>query len=181
VFLITPQPFIFSNGYQIRFNEKPCPHCNLGYVVPEWVEENPSLSDIKQIYGSNSTLPTTTIVLPLKPNKVKPVKQQLSSIHPEVLLFLSKIKSLSVREQNEDPRLNTVSAIAITKRTNFRARESMDAESYTLHLSAEENSTDEQDRECSYSVWKQKFPVKKKKQSREENGSERLGNHSGFS
>ncbi|KAJ6760998.1 hypothetical protein OIU79_025773 [Salix purpurea] len=38
----------------------------------------------------------------------------------------------------------------------------MDAESYTLHLSAQENSTDEQDRECSYSVWKQKFPVKKK-------------------
>ncbi|KAH8486640.1 hypothetical protein H0E87_025595 [Populus deltoides] len=162
VFLITPQPIIFSNGYQIRFNEKPCPHCNLGYVVPEWAEENPSLSDIKQIYGSNSTLPTTTIVLPLKPDKVKPVKQQLSSIHPEVLLFLSKIKSLSVREENEDPRLNTVSAIAITKETNFRTRESMDAESYTLHLSAEENSTDEQDRECSYSVWKQKFPVKKK-------------------
>ncbi|KAL3571318.1 hypothetical protein D5086_028567 [Populus alba] len=140
VFLITPQPIIFSNGYQIRFNEKPCPHCNLGYVVPEWVEENPSLSDIKQIYGSNSTLPTTTLVLPLKPDKVKPVKQQLSSIHPEVLLFLSKIKSLSVREENEDPRLNTVSAIAITKETNFRTRESMDAESYTLHLSAEENN-----------------------------------------
>ncbi|KAF9668074.1 hypothetical protein SADUNF_Sadunf15G0089500 [Salix dunnii] len=162
VFLITPQPVIFSNGYQIRFNEKPCPHCNLGYIVPEWVEENPSLSDVKQIYGFDLTLPTTTIVLPLKPDKVKPVKQQLSSIHPEVLLFLSKIKSLSVREENEDPRLNTVSEIAITKETNFRTRESMDAESYTLHLSAQENSTDEQDRECSYSVWKQKFPVKKK-------------------
>ncbi|AES65210.2 hypothetical protein MTR_2g036700 [Medicago truncatula] len=32
----------------------------------------------------------TTIVLPLKLNKFKPAKQQLSSIHPEVLLFLSK-------------------------------------------------------------------------------------------
>ncbi|CAK7336788.1 unnamed protein product [Dovyalis caffra] len=159
VFLITPQPIIFSNGYQIRFNEKPCPHCNLGYIVPEWVEENPSLSDIKQIYGSGSTLPTTTIVLPLKPDKVKPVKQQLSSIHPEVLLFLSKIKSLSVREENEGPEPNTVSAIAITKETNFRTRKSMDAESYTLHLSAEENSAGEVDGECSYFMWKQKFPV----------------------
>ncbi|AES96604.1 40S ribosomal S10-like protein, putative [Medicago truncatula] len=37
-------------------------------------------------------LPTTTIVLPLKLDKVKPIKQQLSSIHPEVLLFLSKIR-----------------------------------------------------------------------------------------
>jgi hypothetical protein len=40
--------------------------------------ENPTLSDIRQIYGS-TTFPTTTIVLPLKPDKVKPGKQQLSS------------------------------------------------------------------------------------------------------
>jgi len=40
-------------------------------------------------------LPTTTIVLPLKLDKVKPVKLQLSSIHPEVLLFLSKIRHLA--------------------------------------------------------------------------------------
>jgi hypothetical protein len=87
VLAATSQPYIFSNGYKIRFNEEPCPHCNLGYVVPEWVEENPTLSDIRRIYGA-TTLPTTTIVLPLKPDKVKPVKQQLSSIHPEVQLFL---------------------------------------------------------------------------------------------
>jgi len=31
-------------------------------------------------------------VLPVKLDKVKPVKQQFSSIHPEVLLFLSKIR-----------------------------------------------------------------------------------------
>jgi len=37
-------------------------------------------------------LPTTTIVLHLKLDKVKPVKQQLSSILPEILLFLSKIR-----------------------------------------------------------------------------------------
>ncbi|AES77747.1 hypothetical protein MTR_7g016690 [Medicago truncatula] len=39
-------------------------------------------------------LSTTTIVLPLKFDKVKPVKQQLSCIHPKVLLFLSKIRHL---------------------------------------------------------------------------------------
>ncbi|KAL9338160.1 hypothetical protein Peur_069929 [Populus x canadensis] len=159
VFLIAAQPYIFSNGYQIRFNEKPCPHCNLGYIVPEWVDDSPSLSDIKQIYGSASTLPTTTLILPLKPDKVNPVKQQLSSIHPEILLFLSKIKRLSVREENEDPRLNTVSAVAITKETNFVQRKNIDAESYTLHLSADENS-DEFEKECSYYLLKQKFPVR---------------------
>ncbi|KAG6753267.1 hypothetical protein POTOM_043318 [Populus tomentosa] len=117
-------------------------------IVPEWVEENPSLP--------------TTVVLLLKPDKVNPVKKQLSSIHPEVFFFffLSKIKSLSVREDNENPELNTVGEIAITTETNFRTRKSMDAESYTLRLSMAENSTDELDRECSYYVWIQKFAVK---------------------
>ncbi|KAI8017383.1 Protein NO VEIN [Camellia lanceoleosa] len=95
------QPYIFSNGYQIRFNEQPCPQCKVGYIVPEWVDDNPTLSTVKEIYGgSDSVLPTTTIVLPLKPDKVQPVKQQLSTIHPEILLFLSKIKRLSVKEDN---------------------------------------------------------------------------------
>ncbi|KAJ4728848.1 DNA binding ATP binding [Melia azedarach] len=157
VFVITSQPHIFSNGYQIKFNEKPCPHCNLGFIVPEWVEENPSLSDVQKIYGSSSTLPATTFVFPLKPDKVKPVKEQLSSVHPEVLLFLSKIKRISVREDNEDPRLNPVSAITISSETNFLGRKNIDAESYALDLSAK---GDEFDKTCRYHMWRQKFPVK---------------------
>ncbi|KAM5571578.1 hypothetical protein ABKV19_011919 [Rosa sericea] len=160
VFLITAQPYIFSNGYQIRFSEEPCVHCNVGYIVPEWVNQNPTLSDIKQIYGSNAALPTTTLILPLKAEKVKPVKQQLSSIHPEVLLFLSKIKRLSVREDNEDPRKNTVTAIEIESQTDFVTRKNIDAQSYTLRLSAEENDDNDSERECSYYMWKQKFPVR---------------------
>ncbi|PIA50962.1 hypothetical protein AQUCO_01100048v1 [Aquilegia coerulea] len=158
VFLITAQPYIFSNGYQIRFNEEPDPYCNLGYIVPEWVEENPTLGDIKSIYGSNKSLPATTIVLPLKHDKEKVVKLQLSSIHPEVLLFLSKIRQLSVREDNEDSRLNTVTAISISSETDFVTRKNVSAESYTLHLSAEEDC-DDSERECSYYMWRQKFPV----------------------
>ncbi|GLT79450.1 hypothetical protein SLA2020_509390 [Shorea laevis] len=160
VFLITAQPYVFSNGYQIRFNEGPCPHSNLGYIVPEWVDENPTLSDIKEIYGSTSSLPTTIIILPLKPDKVKPVKKQLSSVHPEVLLFLSKIKRFSVRKDNEDPKLNTVNAIAITSETDFVTRKNIDAESYTLRLAAAENG-DKSEKECTYYMWRQKFPVKK--------------------
>nr|POE74477.1 hypothetical protein CFP56_57325 [Quercus suber] len=159
VFLVSSQPYIFSNGYQIRFNEEPCPHCNLGYIVPEWVEENPTLSDIKKIYSSGTTLPTTTIVLPLKFDKIKPVKQQLLNFHPEVLLFLSKIRRLSVREHNNDPRLNTVSAIAITSETELVVRKNIDAVSYTIHLSADENGK-ESEGECRYFMWKQKFPVR---------------------
>ncbi|KAG7951352.1 hypothetical protein I3843_12G002600 [Carya illinoinensis] len=167
VFHITAQPYIFSNGYQIRFNEEPCPHCNLGYIVPEWVEENPTLSDIQQIYGSKTSLPTTTIVLPLKPDKVKPVNQQLSSVHPEVLLFLTKLKRLSVREHHKDPKLNTVSAIAITSETNHVRRTKIGAMSFTLHLSVE-REINGSDAECSYYMWKQRFPV------RHENRVERI-------
>ncbi|KAL6972989.1 hypothetical protein U1Q18_027163 [Sarracenia purpurea var. burkii] len=160
VFLITAQPCIFSNGYQIRFNEEPCPHCKIGYIVPEWVDDNPTLSTIKQIYGTHTSFPTTTIVLPLKPDKVRPVKHQLSSIHPEVLLFLSKIKRLSVREDNEDPRLNSVSAISISSETNFATRKNIDADSYLLHLSADENSANSEKKECSYHMWRQRFPIR---------------------
>ncbi|KAL6182671.1 hypothetical protein ACLB2K_044086 [Fragaria x ananassa] len=158
VFLITAQPYIFSNGYQIRFSEEPCSQCNVGYIVPEWVEQNPTLSDIQKIYGSATAFPTTTLVLPLKLDKVEAVKKQLSIIHPEVLLFLSKIKRLSVREDKEDPRLNTVSAIEIASQTDFVSRKNINAQSYTLRLSAEENNGNG---ECSYYMWKQTFPVRR--------------------
>ncbi|KAK5845444.1 hypothetical protein PVK06_001630 [Gossypium arboreum] len=44
------------------------------------------------IYGANKILPSTTIVLPLKPEKVEATKAQLSEPYPEILLFLCKIK-----------------------------------------------------------------------------------------
>ncbi|KAL1810439.1 hypothetical protein ACET3Z_027429 [Daucus carota] len=161
VFLITAQPYIFSNGYQIRFTEGPCPHCNVGYIVPEWVEMNPTLSVIESIHGIGTALPTTTIILPLKADKVKPVKNQLSNIHPEILLFLTKIKRLSVREDNEDSKLNTVSAISISSETNFVTRKNIDAESYMLYLSADDTGDDDLEKECGYHMWRQRFPVKK--------------------
>ncbi|CAM0878625.1 unnamed protein product [Alopecurus aequalis] len=157
VFLISSQPHIFSNGYQVKFDEKPCRECNVGYIVPTWVESRPNLSDIKQIYGCSKNLPATCIVLPLKDEKVTTVKQQLSSLHPEMLLFLSKIRRLSVREDNCNPEGSTASEIAISSVKNYEARKSMHAESYTLHLSAQENENEE---ECGYYMWRQKFPVK---------------------
>jgi sacsin len=156
--LISSQPYIFSNGYHIKFNEKPCAECNIGYVVPEWVESTPILSDIENVYGCSKVLPTTTIILPLKSEKVDAVKKQLSSLHPEMLLFLSKIRKLSVREHNSDPKSSAISEIAISIENNFQSRKNIHAESYTLHLSAEETGKVEE--ECGYYIWRQKFPVK---------------------
>ena len=158
MFLISSQPHIFSNGYQIKFNEKPCAECNIGYIVPQWVESTPSLSDIEALYGCSKVLPTTIIILPLKSEKIDAVKRQLSSMHPEMLLFLTKIRKLSVREDNSDPSNTTVSEISISSEKNYQARKNMHAESYTIHLSAEETGKDEA--ECGYYMWRQKFPVK---------------------
>nr|GEX45800.1 DNA binding,ATP binding protein [Tanacetum cinerariifolium] len=156
VFLITSQPYIFSNGYQIKFNEKPCQHCNVGYIVPEWVEEDSILSSIQKEYGSSTALPNTILVLPLRGDKVQQVKTQLSSVHPEVLLFLSKIKRLSVRGGNEYPSLDTLSAVSISSEKNFVTSKSMDADSYLIHLKTGNDIANE----SGYHMWKQRFPVK---------------------
>ena len=55
VFLLTAQPYIFSNGYQIRFSETPCPECDIAYIIPEWVDSKPSVSEIQKIYGHGRT------------------------------------------------------------------------------------------------------------------------------
>ena len=122
------------------------------------MESGPTLSDIKAIYGCSKILLTTTIILPLKSEKVDAVKKQLSSLHPEMLLFLSKIRKLSIQEHNSDPKSSTVSEISISSEKNYQARKNMHAESYTLHLSAEESGKGEE--ECGYYMWRQKFPVK---------------------
>ena len=62
VFLVSSQPHIFSNGYCIKFREEPNPDCGIGYIVPEWVSGESSLSSISAVYGINNVLPTTTII-----------------------------------------------------------------------------------------------------------------------
>ncbi|XP_078181578.1 uncharacterized protein LOC144575354 [Carex rostrata] len=158
VFLVSNQPHIFSNGYQIKFSEEPSPECGIGYIVPEWVDEHPTVFDLKEIYGSTKVLPTTTIILPLKAVKVEAVRKQLSSIHHELLLFLSKIRKLSVKEiGNNNTNQTALTEVSISSEKDYQTRKNVDAESYVLHLDAEEAGKEEQ---CTYYMWKQKFPVK---------------------
>ncbi|GLJ45914.1 hypothetical protein SUGI_0966750 [Cryptomeria japonica] len=157
VFLITNQPYIFSNGYKIRFNETPPSGIKIGYIVPEWIDK-PSVEDLKKVYGSQCKveLPNTVIILPLRAEKVEGVKDQLAHIHPEVILFMSKIKRLSVREdvRNQNPRVN---AVSVSQEIAFQ-NVNEGSESFSLRLSAEENG--KSNGECSYYMWRQRFPVK---------------------
>lgn len=98
------------------------------------------------------------LLLPLKTDKILAVKKKLSSTHPEILLFLSKIRQLSVREMDNDPKASR-SQISISSEVDYKTRKDIDAKSYTLHLAMQENSKG-QEEECTYYMWKQKFVVK---------------------
>ena len=48
VFLVTKKPYTFNNGYKIRFNEIPPPGSRIGYIVPEWIDEEPRIEDLQE-------------------------------------------------------------------------------------------------------------------------------------
>ncbi|XP_021754623.1 uncharacterized protein LOC110719948 [Chenopodium quinoa] len=118
VFLVSKLPHIISNGYKVKFSEEPDKECGIGYIVPQWISDEYIVSKIQTVYGSE-LLPTTTIILPLKPDKVNPVKKELSSLHPELLLILSKLRRLYVHENCSDQKTDSVTAISIVSETNY--------------------------------------------------------------
>ena len=89
VFLTIRNPYIFSNGYKIRFNEIPPAETKIGYIVLEWIDEKPSIEYFQEFYGCE--IPNNVIILPLWTKKVDAVKEQLANIHPEVIMFMFKI------------------------------------------------------------------------------------------
>lgn len=97
---MTRTPYVISNGYRFRFTDDANNEAKIGYMVPEWVEQ-PTDDDLRQVYGREE-LPQTMIVLPLRPDKVDPVQEQLKQVSPETLLFLSKLRQLNIRQDSEN-------------------------------------------------------------------------------
>jgi hypothetical protein len=102
VFRVSDRPHIFSNGFQFRFS-KPCTSEELGYIVPEWVEEAPA-----QVVNG-----WTTILLPLNPGVMASVAEQLAKIAPESILFLRKMKRLELGNGNLFLRSDTESNLVL--------------------------------------------------------------------
>ncbi|KNA17952.1 hypothetical protein SOVF_074960 [Spinacia oleracea] len=160
VFLVSKEPHIVSNGYKVKFTEEADRSCGIGYIVPEWVGDKSLISDIQTVYGSNRSIPTTTIVLPLKAEKVESVKEQLLQLHPELLLFLCKIKRLYVRSSNSYYKDATdMCAISIFHETQHVVVRSKKADSRVVHL-AVGGSQGSNEETCQYYIWRQSFPVK---------------------
>ncbi|KAJ4847514.1 hypothetical protein Tsubulata_024891, partial [Turnera subulata] len=112
------------------------------------------------VYGSENALPTTSIILPLKPEKVEALKGQLFQLQPELVLFLSKIKRICMRGNelgNKAP--DNVSMVSVSSEQHHVVRREISAESYVVRLSVVESMSDAAET-CDYYMWRQTFPVK---------------------
>ena len=87
VFRVTSIPHIFSNGYSFCLPEND-KETGLGYIVPQWIDFPPKGIDLSQ----------TTIILPLdkKEFNYKSIEKLLHEIEPETILFLTKLKELTI-------------------------------------------------------------------------------------
>lgn len=150
---MSSQPYIFSNGYRVIFLEEPNRDCDIGYIVPQWVSGQPSLSSILDVYGLPDVSPKTTVILPLKPEKVEAVREQLSQLCPEILLFLSKLKRLYVRGCDPEA-ADSVSSFCITSKTKQK-----ESSSRVVQLSVKGKMGDAEEL-CEYYLWNKEFPVK---------------------
>ncbi len=86
VFKVTTTPHIISGGYQIRL-PKELKYSDLGYIVPEWVEDIP--------IGIDTT--KTNIILPLDVENYgfNSMAKYLRDFSPVTFLFLSKLTELN--------------------------------------------------------------------------------------
>jgi len=92
VFRVTDQPHIFSNGYQFKFNSNvkiKGRKLKLGYILPEWIEDNFEYINPKE----------TTISLPFLKNISDKQKKQVFDIEPDLLLFLNKLSRLDIIDE----------------------------------------------------------------------------------
>lgn len=160
VFLVSSQPHIFSNAYHVKFREEPNQVCGIGYIVPEWVSagDQLSVSTIQAVYGNGKDLPATTFIFPLKQDKVEAVRAQLLELHPEILLFISKIKRLYARgcDPKKADDVTTLSMFSETEHTELRSKT---ASSRVVQLSVKEKMYDSEQL-CKYYLWREEFPVK---------------------
>lgn len=88
VFKVTRRPFLFSAGYQFRFDREEDPEAKLGYIIPYWVDAAP---DVVADQGDR-----TCILLPIDADQWERVVDHLNQIAPETILFLRRLEALSV-------------------------------------------------------------------------------------
>jgi len=117
VFRVTDAPEIHSKGFHIVFDAKNENH--LGYILPTWLSEDnrvPTLPHLEN--GSNAV---TRISLPIKKefsdkmtSTAKGLQAQFEDIQPNLLLFLHRLKSICVFDE-EHSRKREMTASLVRK------------------------------------------------------------------
>lgn len=110
VFRVTDTPEIHSGGYHIRFDA----HCDaIGYILPHWIEEEDRdtitvregyvvIDNVRMWLSIIFTVSrwNTTIVLPLKEDQLSmSLVRKFQDIRPSLLLFLHRLRSITVEHQ----------------------------------------------------------------------------------
>ncbi|ALV63679.1 hypothetical protein ADU37_CDS19800 [Thermococcus sp. 2319x1] len=87
VFMVANEVQIFSNSFQFRFKyDKKDP---LTMLIPEWIEQVPDFVDLTQ----------TNIILVLNDESKAEAPKYLDDIHPNLLLFLRKLRIIEIEDQ----------------------------------------------------------------------------------
>ena len=73
------------------------------------------------------------IAIVLWTEKVDDVKEQLANIDPEVIMFMSKIKNMSICDSNEESTLSRVNSIGVSQETTFRTTKNEHSQSFIRH------------------------------------------------
>ncbi|CAM6057851.1 unnamed protein product [Sphagnum tenellum] len=158
VFLVTAQPHVISNGYRVRFQDMPHDQAGLGYIVPEWTY-SPTDTQLSRVYRKErGDLPTTTLVLPLRDNKVEAVREQLKQISAETILFLSQVCTFTVREDSNGASQKALSITRETVWSKYGNHEGAATANSTVRLSVE-RSTAPKSSSRLYFLSQHSFPV----------------------
>ncbi|KAL2641700.1 hypothetical protein R1flu_009287 [Riccia fluitans] len=164
VFVVTSTPYIISNGFRIRFSDSGGEHVGsaegIGYIVPKWVDK-PSDEELLQFWRppadqtTQNALPSTVIVLPLRPEKEVSVRNELKQISPETILFFKRITRLRIR--NETGGHNHVEEIVIS-RSDSRREPAGNTAGFTSRVSVVKEPAHIAE-SCHYFLWEQRFDV----------------------
>ncbi|CAN5959351.1 unnamed protein product [Sphagnum jensenii] len=158
VFLVTAQPHVISNGYRVRFQDTPPDQAGLGYIVPEWAH-TPTDAELSRVYGKErGDLPTTTLVLPLRDNKVEAVREQLKKISAETILFLSQVCTFTVREDSHGASQQALSITRQTVWSKYGNHEGAAAANSTVRLSVDKSAAPKSSSRL-YFLSQHSFPV----------------------
>ncbi len=116
VFLASDRPHIFSPPYRFRFSRHEDDEVGFGFIVPTWIADVPSM-----VADSGKQ---TAILLPLQTGVREEIANGLRQIAPETILFLRRLRALTVWDVSSNWRVEIAREQAGGRLVRLRSNES---------------------------------------------------------